>query len=191
MMTSVVVLVMVAALGSPLMGAEKMAMDEEPSAFAEGNWTIGPIGGYIAESFGGNDEELYFGGAAVEYYAWDDIAIVGEFLGYYIDQSEDTEGLGFNLLGRWHFWKPCKAVALYVEAGAGLIEGFDNIPSPNGTYHNFTLHAGGGFKINLGDNVNFLAGGRYFHLSNASIHGADRNPSLDGFCGYGGVLINF
>lgn len=187
----VMTLVVVLMIGSQAMAAEKMDMAAEPSAFAQGTWTIGPIGGYIAEAFGGDNEELYFGGAEVEYYAWDDFAFVGEFLGYYVDQSEDTEGLGFNLLGRWHFWKPCKSVALYLEAGAGLIEGFDNIPSPDGTYFNFTLHAGGGMKIHIADNVNILAGARYFHLSNASIHGADRNPSLDGFSGYGGLLINF
>jgi opacity protein-like surface antigen len=190
-MTSVVVVAAVVLIGSQAIAAEKMDRVEEPSAFAQGSWTIGPVGGYIAEAFGGDGEELYYGGATLEYFAWDDVAIVGEFLGFYVNQSEDTEGLGFNLLGRWHFWMPCKSVALFLDGGAGLIEGFDNIPSPDGTYHNFTLHAGGGFKIQLADNINLLAGARYFHLSNASIHGPDRNPSLDGFSGYGGLLINF
>jgi len=173
--------------------AEKIGADEPAliDPFQQGTWTGGLVGGYLHESFGGDGEDLYYGGVEVEYFWLDDLAIVGELLGYHVDQSEDTTAFGLNLLLRWHFWKPCKNVALYLEGGAGIIQGLDNIPSPEGTYFNFTQHVGLGGKIILKDNMSLLLGGRYFHLSNASIKGSDRNPSIDAFGGYGAFVINF
>ena len=41
------------------------------------------------------------------------------------------------------------------------------------------------------DNVSLIASARYIHLSNAYIHGEKRNPSIDGFGGFGGINIDF
>lgn len=165
------------------------AGDADP--YAAGHRDVYPFFGTVSEAFAGRGETLYFGGAGFEYFPWDNISAVFEAVGYHVSQSHDADGYGFNLLGRWHFWRPCPALAVFIEGGAGMCEGTDNIPSPEGTYFNFTLHVGIGAKLRLGDNVSIIGGARFFHLSNARLEGGSRNPGIDALGGYGGVVIDF
>lgn len=160
--------------------------------FKQGTWELSVIGGAYLETFEGNGEVLSFAGFDVEYFAWDDVAIVTQFLGYHVEQQEpDAAGFGFNLLLRWYFYKPCESFAAFVEGGSGILETNYRVPTPDGTHHNFTEYLGLGCRMKLADHISLITSVRYIHLSNAYIHGEERNPSIDGFGGFGGIRIDF
>lgn len=170
-------------------GLEPAATNEP---FKAGSWNLNLYAGQWREAFGGDNEKLTFGTVDVEYFLRDDLSLNGEFVGYSVDQREpDAAAFGFNLIGRYYFWKPVDAFAIYFEGGAGIFEGDHRVPTPDGTHHNFTLHVGFGARYQLAQNLALIGGFRYFHLSNASIEGKARNPSIDGFGGYGGFSIDF
>lgn len=158
--------------------------------YAEGNWDLQFYMGAV-EDFSG-DGTVMHATLAVEYFLYDDIALVGEFQGIKVAQDgDDPEAFGFNLLARWHFdhWGD---VSPYFEGGVGVFNSFDaRVPPHDGTHFNFTLHLGLGLKWRLADRISFIAAARYYHLSNAYRRGVDRNPSLDAVGGYGGIEIRF
>ena len=157
-----------------------------------GSWDMAIIAGAYTESFGGGDEILAFAGVDVEYFALDRLAIFAEPLAYYVEQENpDAVGFGLNLGARYYFWDPVDDLSLFAEGGLGIIETEHRVPAPDGTHHNFVEQAGLGLRWRICDCIGILAGARYQHLSNASIHGSDRNPSIDAFGGYGGISIAF
>ena len=152
-------------------------------------------GGAITESFGGNDELIVHATAAVEYFVWDDIAVVGELPVYGVDQiNPDSVGVGLNALARW-YPEPLRFadgdIAFYIEGGAGIAQFSRRTPSPIGTHFSFTLHGGIGSRWKINENLSLLGALDYFHISNARLAGRDRNQGLDGFGGYFGVSIDF
>ena len=160
--------------------------------FQAGSWDVNIIAGAYEESFGGNDEIIAFAGLDIEYFILDGLALFAEPLGYYIEQGDpDAAAIGLNLGARWYFWQPTDTFAVYAEGGLGIIEAEHRVPSPHGTHHNFVEQLGIGAKLRLGNNFALMGGVRYQHLSNASIHGSERNPGLDAFGGYGGLSIAF
>jgi len=146
-----------------------------------------------------NVETIYFGGASADWFFWDDLAVVTEFVGYGVNQEDrlgvdvdDSAGIGFNLLARWHLLKNGdETLALYIEGGAGLAQFNHRTPGPEGTHFNFTPQAGVGVKWKCADRIGIIAGVRYLHISNANIDGGDRNPGIDAIGGYGGITIDF
>lgn len=164
-----------------------------PDAFLlkAGSWDVNVIAGAYEESFGGNDEILAFGGFDIEYFIRDRFALFAEALGYYIAQDgPDAGAFGLNLGARWYFWQPFENLAIYTEGGLGVIEANRRVP-PGGTHHNFVEQLGLGAKLRVTDHVAIMAGVRYQHLSNASIHGTERNPAIDAFGAYGGLSMAF
>jgi hypothetical protein len=58
---------------------------------------------------------------------------------------------------------------------------FASNPVPHeGTDFNFTTRVGLGATHRLNHNTHLIGGARWFHLSNARIHGGDQNPSING-----------
>lgn len=165
----------------------------DDSPFAAGKWQLSIYGGAIKESFGGENETLAFGASSIEYFVCDDLSLLAEPIGYSLSHpEEDTYGGGLNIGTRWHFATfDEERFALYWEALVGYVHFADRAPGSNGTHSNFTLWTGPGAKWRVADNVSLIGGFRYFHLSNASRRGSDRNPSIDGFGGYGGLTIHF
>ena len=181
-----------------ILGFNSIAMAEgEPAGpadglvFKAGSWDVNVIAGaYLG--VGNDDETLAFGGFDLEYFVIDRLALFGEVLGYHIEQDgPDAAGGGLNLGARWYFWQPVESLALYLEGGLGLIQADQRVPMPDGTHFNFVELVGIGAKLRVTDHVAIMAGFRYQHLSNASIRGSDRNPSIDAVGGYGGLTIAF
>ncbi|MBI1372792.1 MAG: outer membrane beta-barrel protein [Phycisphaera sp.] len=182
-----------------MVGASTQTADEGgANLFGAKQIDVNVIGG----AFTGinNVETIYFGGVDVDWFFWDDLSCVTELVGYGVQQDEDrlggdndnSAGVGFNLLGRWHFLKRNDdKIKVFVEAGAGLAYFNDNTPGPEGTHFNFTPQGGVGVKWRFADNIGLIAGVRYLHISNANIHGSDRNPGIDSIGGYGGLTIDF
>jgi hypothetical protein len=171
-----------------------LSVHSAPSAMRleAGAWDLTAIGGAYVESFGGNDEVMAFGGLDIEYFLMNRLALFAEPLGYSISQlGEDATAFGLNVGLRWYYWQPVEPLSLFVEGGLGIIEADRRVPSPDGTHHNFLEQVGFGARWRIADNIAVLGGLRYQHLSNASIHGSDRNPSIDAFGGYGGLTIEF
>ncbi|HEX2972784.1 MAG TPA: acyloxyacyl hydrolase, partial [Tepidisphaeraceae bacterium] len=98
-------------------------------------------------------------------------------------------GAGFSLLLRWHFLKVDR-FSLYAEGSAGLVELDTDFPY-GGTRFNFVERAGLGATYELMDDLHLMGGVRWFHLSNADLDGAERNPAFDALEYYGGLMFTF
>jgi hypothetical protein len=70
---------------------------------------------------------------------------------------------------------------------AGVSQATRAVPG-GGTHFNFIEEAGVGGTYRLDDGVHLIAGVRYWHLSNAQIHGEDKNPALNGVGAYVGLM---
>ena len=113
---------------------------------------------------------------------------------WYFDQvGQNTAGVNWNMVFRWHFLHPedDDTWTIYADAGIGLLLGFDNVPD-GGTGFNFTPRAGVGGTYRLNDHGTRLQGGvRWHHISNGRIEGNARNPSRDSIMVYAGVMIPY
>ncbi|MEX2672520.1 MAG: acyloxyacyl hydrolase [Phycisphaeraceae bacterium] len=162
--------------------------------FAKGTWQVSLYGGAIRESFGRGNETIAFGAAGIEYFVFDDFSFMFEPIGYSVSQNEvsDTYGGGLNIGFRHHLLKFDESrIAIYWEGLVGYAHFNDRTPGPDGTHSNFTIWTGPGVKWRVVDNLSLIGGMRYFHLSNARRRGKSRNPSIDGFGGYGGFTLHF
>jgi hypothetical protein len=45
-----------------------------------------------------------------------------------------------------------------------------------------------GATVPIADKLDFIGGVRFFHLSNANMHGRDENPAINGVQGYVGLM---
>jgi hypothetical protein len=134
-----------------------------------------------------SDDVFYNANLAVGYYLFDNFSVSAELQGYYADQPfDDTAIVAGGFLLRYH---PLRfgRVTLFVDAGGDI--SYAEAPVPNfGTHFNFIGKVGAGASLELTRNTHLLAGARYFHLSNANIHGRDQNPSYDGIQYWTGIL---
>ncbi len=162
--------------------------------FAEGSsyWQV--TGSYYsAYEFGEDDVDGGLLRVGYAKYVWDNVAIVAELAGYYLDPNQFPEdevfGAGFNLLARWHFLN-FESFSIFADGGAG-IAWFDSDFPAGGTQFNFTPQAGLGATWKLSDSMHLIGGARYLHISNASIEGRDNNPGFDGVEYYVGLMFTF
>lgn len=156
----------------------------------DSNWQF--TAGYIHESFGGDNEDIYSGSVGLEYFLWENVAIMPEFIGYYVDQAEDAEGVGFHLRLRWYPIHLCNnRVHPFIDGGASVNYFTRRTPDPQGTHFNFIETVSAGVKVDITEQMSLIGGARYLHLSNAGYQGQDRNPSIDGFGGFLGVALTF
>jgi hypothetical protein len=160
------------------------AIESDP--FPQGLWTLETFGTYGNQPW--MREQLYSGTVGISYYFWPNWCFGFESNGLYgLQPMRDVTSFGGNFLLRTHLivepgW------SLFADFAPGLLESSDRIPA-GGTDFNFTIETGVGFTAHLWDRTDLLTGFRYLHLSNARQEGADRNPSLNAFEGYVGVLF--
>jgi hypothetical protein len=158
----------------------------QPNPFPQGLWTLETFGSYGNQPW--MREQLYSGTAGVSYYFWPNWCVGLEGKGLYGFQPEqNVASFGGNFLLRTHLiveqnW------SFFTDFSPGLLESNHRIP-PGGTDFNFTIETGFGITAHLWDRTELLTGFRYLHLSNARQEGADRNPSLNAFEGYVGLLF--
>ncbi len=79
---------------------------------------------------------------------------------------------------------------LFSDVTFGPVQDSVRIPA-DGTYFNFATRTGLGLTYQLREHLYLMGGVRYFHLSNAKIEGAGRNPSINGMEGFFGFLWAF
>lgn len=166
--------------------------------FEKGSWTFQAYGGYVND-LGPYDVEMGFASVGVGYYLIDNISLSAEVSGYGISQPEgqgEEEGKGGNAVAggagvvfRHHVFNfNGGETSLFIDVAASLFEASERVPA-EGTQWNYATQTGLGIVHGSGPGPNLLLGVRFFHLSNADMHGNDRNPALNGVSGYVGVMF--
>ncbi len=161
---------------------------------ADGRWWS--LGFTYAHDFeAATDLNVY---ASISRFLVDDFEVMGELAAWYFAQSgRDAAGLNPALNLRWHVHNthrdPTAAQhwSLFLDAGMGVLVSTDNVPQ-GGTGLNFTPRAGAGltWRPSAGRSL-YHAGVRWHHISNARIHGNERNPDRDAPALYAGVTFPF
>jgi len=180
-------------LASAVCGAEEPVLSDETSgqrSFQAKDWNLVLTGGAMMEHK--KYVLIRYGAAAFEHFFSNNISGLVEFVRYDVDQDPygTSDGLGLNLLANVHLYKT-ERFTFFLAGGLGVAKFLRRVPAPDGTHFNFTTHGSLGVKLRLSDGMYFLAAAQYMHMSNANIDGPDRNPSFDGFGGYGGLTIRF
>ncbi|HZL35433.1 MAG TPA: acyloxyacyl hydrolase [Tepidisphaeraceae bacterium] len=141
-------------------------------------------------SFIGSQSQLESATVGVGYYFVDNISLSAEFSGFSVQQPvRDSIITSGDLLLRNHLYNR-GPFSLFIDFGGGLTYATQRVPA-SGTNFNFELETGVGFTYRLRDNTYLLAGARYLHFSNADMEGQARNPSVNAFEGYVGVMFTF
>ena len=160
------------------------------TTFAQGTWTFQSYANYVSAKGNSNDEILASGAVGAGYFVFDNAELNLELFGYHVTQDgPDADAIGLQLLLR-HHWIQFDRFSLFVDVGPGIFEGSTEVPH-DGTSFNITFRSGPGLTYRVTDNFYLLGGARYFHLSNSSIEGRDKNPSINGVEGYFGVMFTF
>lgn len=163
------------------------ARADEPNLARGGNWTLASYGAY-SHSFTGPRASIGSGTVGIGRYLWNDFSLNAE-LGYYRNDQKgpDADIAAADLLIRHHILDRGR-FSLFLDAGASVSYADRRTPS-SGTYFNFMEEAGIGSTFQLQDNLHLLSGVRFFHLSNARLDGPNRNPSINAYQFYLGVMI--
>jgi hypothetical protein len=157
------------------------------NAFREGTQAVEVDAGYI-QPIRFSDDKFYEGSFLYSYYFSDAVSVGAELAGYYVDQpKEDTAILGAGVLLRWHFLQADR-YTLFVDGGFAVSIAEEEVPE-GGTHFNYTPKGGVGATLRLRDDLHFIGGARFFHLSNANLHGRENNPSQDGVQYYVGFVL--
>ena len=175
-----IVIVPVTSLAAP-------AIDLGGDSFRKGARTAEIEGAYI-QPIRFSESEFYQVNGAAGYYFGDAVALNLEVGGSYVDQpDDDTAMISAGLLLRWHFLR-AEHYSLFVDGGVGVNMAEAAVPE-FGTHFNYTGKGGVGATIRLREDLHLIGGARFFHLSNANLHGRDQNPSHDGVQYYLGVMF--
>lgn len=151
----------------------------------------------------GDEWITIYGGVAHDFNnAWD-TALYANYSRFFVDNVEfgleaalwnfsqtgdDAQGLSGSMFFRWHFVNR-QSYSLFFDAGIGVMVATDLVPD-EGTGFNFMPRAGGGATFKLGGSgARLITGLRWHHISNARIHGEERNPSRDAPMLYAGIMI--
>jgi len=161
--------------------------------FAQGKWSFLVYG---SGSDGKNSNAVYGGHVGVGYHFLDGMSIGLELGGEALHMQDtpratggDTAGGALDLVLRWHFIRG-DGWSIFADMGGGIMHAADSFPS-EGTNFSFRAQAGLGGTIRITDDLYFIGGARWFHISNARIEGVERNPSFDSVQYYAGILIPF
>ena len=161
--------------------------------FSEGHWIFQVYG---SGSDGKNSNAVYGGHVGIGYHFLDGVSLNAELSGeaFHMQdtpnaQGGDTAGGALDLVIRWHFIRG-NGWSIFSDIGGGIQESADSFPA-EGTTCNFRAQAGLGATLRITPCVYLMGGARWFHISNARIHGPDRNPSYDSVLYYVGVMVPF
>lgn len=157
--------------------------------FARGTWEITAEGAF-AHSFATSPARIGAGSIGVGYFVDNDVSINLEAAGYSVRQpGPDSVITDLNLLLRHHVFVRDR-FSLFLDVGGGVT--YATAPTPYyATYFNFMAEAGAGVTWRLQDHLYLITGARWLHFSNASLKGPDRNPSINAWEGYLGVMFTF
>ena len=150
----------------------------QDAAFPKGAWDL-EISGSYTTPIRFSDDRFTSMTVAGGYYIVDNLSLGGELQAYYADQP-DSDALigGLGLLLRYHFLS-FDRFSVFLDGGGSVTYASRDVPE-FGTNFNYTGKVGLGLSCELRDNLHLITGVRYFHLSNANLHGRDQNPSYDG-----------
>jgi hypothetical protein len=113
------------------------------------------------------------------HFVQDSLSIGLDVSAYGVSQDgEDAAMLGLAGVVRHHFARFDRAT-LFADVSFGSVEASARVPQ-EGTRFNFITRFGPGATFQLSQRTNLIIAARYWHLSNAQIEGARRNPSLNG-----------
>ncbi len=189
---SPVVVASLVALGSSAAFAQ--ARDDAP-LFPRGSTNL-QLYGSFADGWQGDEETYHSFTGALGYHLFDNFSINFGLTAHRVLQptevefgSDDTFAGEFAALLRWHFFTRGD-FSLFVDGGSGVFYADDNVPG-EGTRFNFTPQGGLGVTYRFADRWHLIAGGRWFHVSNAGIQGPDRHPGSNAAMGYVGVMWEF
>ena len=104
-----------------------------------------------------------------------------------ITTGKNAEAVNFNLIFQWHF-AGGRGWTAFLDGGAGIMYSNHSVPD-DGSHFNFTPQAGFGFTFDISDQMRFLAGARWQHISNANT--SNNNPGRDSILSYVGVSVPF
>lgn len=161
------------------------AGDFTKDCFPKGTLTIE---GYATDAGGLDaDANLASGAIGFGYFVLQNLSLGLEADGYREHVSgEDAWGYGISGVLRHHLLRYEKST-LFADVTFGPIESTSPLPV-GGTNFNFIFRAGLGVTYQLDEHLHLLSGIRYFHVSNARLEGAERNPSINGAEGYVGLM---
>jgi hypothetical protein len=158
--------------------------------FAQGTKTLEFEGSYTTP-IRFSVEEFATGSVGVGYYVFDNHSITLFAQGFHVSQAfgESTDAGAVFVMGRSILYNLDK-FSFYIDGGGGYSWANAAVPI-GGTTYNFNARAGLGLAYRLADDAYLMGGARYFHLSNAHIHGSEKNPSYDGIEYYVGLMFTF
>jgi hypothetical protein len=165
------------------------ATDAQPGvSFTDSQWSL-TLMGYAALDVSGQGVGMAGPTVGLSYYLTDNFAGMLELTGWRVWQDDDTYAGALNLLLRHHMFELGKAT-VFADFGGGIFRAGERVPE-DGTHFNSTIQAGFGITYPIADDVYFVGGIRYYHLSNARRRGGDRNPSLNGPSIFLGIEFTF
>ncbi len=174
------------------------ALEAEPAAKpafgTKNSWRWYLQGGFAVEPAQTENTFVELGGG-VSYFLDDNLSLELEVNGMYFNQiGDDALAFNFNLLGRWHFLARDRW-SIYGDVGAGFLVATAEVPGPTpqdlvgGAKFEFTPQGGLGFTYEIKPQMRFLAGARWYHISNAQTN--ESNRSRDSLLIYLGVSMPF
>ncbi len=159
-----------------------------PARFGQEGSRRWHLRGAFASEVGDSSTTFALVGVGMSQFIADNLSLDAELNAISFNQDiEDTEGINFNLLLRYHFYVDRNWTA-YVDGGAGLMYSINDVPA-HGSSFNFTPQAGVGFTLDLGGNIRLMTGVRWHHISNANTYSA--NPGRDSIETYLGLSFPF
>jgi hypothetical protein len=163
------------------------ARGQVASVFPAGTVTLTSTGSY-AHSFDGERVMIGTANVAAGYYIFNNFGVnFGAGYQRHDQRGPNADVTMLDLLLRHHLlhWR---RFSFFVDFGVGV--SYANARTPHdGTYFNFMEEAGLGTTIQIKDNLHFLGGVRFFHMSNARIDGPERNPSINATQIYAGIMF--
>ena len=184
---SVLTLLTCLALWASTASAQTTAPHRPPVGdFDKGAWTLSLYAGYDREC--SHDPQLGYVATGVGYFFSDGMSLNAEVRTYGVSQDDGSDAALFevDLLFRHHFLRQ-DDWTLFFDVSAGISQATRAVPG-DGTHFNFIEKTGVGATYRLGDGMHVIGGVHFWHLSNAKIHGEDKNPGLNGYGAYVGLM---
>jgi hypothetical protein len=175
------------ALTTLLLTAPFARADAPAGPFAKGTWALDLTGAYTAP-IRFSENKFYNSTVTLSRYLADRFSLGLQLEGYCTEQDsgDNTVLAGAGLTLRYHVLESGR-FSLFVDGAGSATYAEDEVPD-FGTHFNWTGKAGVGATWQLDDRTFLIGGARYFHLSNANLHGRDQNPSYDGVQYWAGVM---
>jgi hypothetical protein len=175
------------ALLALLLTTPLVAAADESSAFPRGTFTLHTQVA-VTDDVEAGDYIVPSATVGAGWYARDTFAIGIEAGGYGFlhGTGHDTPGVNLSAFLRHHFIDTPR-YTVYFDVFFGPTYTDTKTPG-GGTHLNYLTRFGVGSTVPIDERLDLMAGIRWFHLSNANIHGEDENPSLNGVQYYVGLL---